>query len=52
VLRVDVAANADPGILRALVDSGFTAEEWLVRHDATHGKSKTYRLSKLPSAWL
>ena len=35
------------GIFRALLDSGFTGEEWLVREDATHGKSKTYARSEL-----
>jgi hypothetical protein len=33
-------------IFRALLDSGFTGEEWLVREDATHGKSKTYVCEK------
>lgn len=32
---------------RAFADSGFTPQEWLVRADATHGKSKTYRRSVL-----
>ena len=30
-------------ILRALIDSGYEAEEWAVREDATHSKSKTYK---------
>lgn len=29
--------------LQTLVDSGFTPREWLVRPDAVHAKSKTYR---------
>ncbi len=33
-------------ILQALIDSNFSAEEWLVREDAAHARSKTYtRLS-------
>lgn len=35
-------------VLQALVDSHFAAEEWLVRPDATHSKSKTYSRSDLP----
>lgn len=29
-------------VLHALIDSAFTADEWHVRTDATHAKSKTY----------
>jgi hypothetical protein len=32
-------------ILQALVDSHFAPEEWIVREDASHAKSKTYRRS-------
>jgi hypothetical protein len=34
------------GIFQALLDSHFVAEEWVVREDGTHGKSKTYRRSE------
>ena len=30
-------------ILQALIDSQFIADEWLIRRDATHAKSKTFR---------
>lgn len=30
-------------ILQALIDSHFVADEWLIRRDATHAKSKTFR---------
>ncbi len=30
-------------VLQALLDSEFIAEQWVVRADATHGKSKSYR---------
>ena len=30
-------------ILQALIDSHFVAHEWLIRGDATHAKSKTFR---------
>jgi hypothetical protein len=42
-----IKPSQEPGILRALLDSGFTGEEWVVRKDATHGKSKTYARSDL-----
>jgi hypothetical protein len=32
-------------VLQALVDSHFVAEEWVVREDALHAKSKTYKRS-------
>ena len=31
------------GALQPLADSRFHPQEWVVRADATHGKSKTYR---------
>ena len=40
---VSLDGSTAGGVLRPLVDSGFSAMEWLVRADATHGKSKTYR---------
>jgi hypothetical protein len=30
-------------VLQSLLDSNFVVEEWIVRRDATHSKSKTYR---------
>ena len=35
--------SAGGGVLQPLADSGFHPQEWVVRADATHGKSKTYR---------
>jgi hypothetical protein len=32
-------------VLRPLIDSDFSAKEWVVRADATHGRSKTYRIT-------
>ena len=34
------------GISRLLADSSFTPREWMIRLDATHGRSKTYRRAK------
>jgi hypothetical protein len=41
--RVSLDGSTGGGVLRPLVDSGFSAKEWVMRADATHGKSKTYR---------
>jgi hypothetical protein len=41
--RVSIVGSAAGGVLRPLVDSGFSAKEWAVRADATHGRTKTYR---------
>lgn len=38
-----ITPSADAEALRALLDSQFSAQEWRVRADATHGKSKTFR---------
>ncbi|HAB17798.1 MAG TPA: hypothetical protein DCE44_15260 [Verrucomicrobiales bacterium] len=43
---VMVMPSGDCDILEALLDSEFVGEEWLVRPDATHGKSKSYRRSE------
>jgi hypothetical protein len=40
---VSITPSRETGALRDLLDSGFSVVEWLVRADATHGKSKTYR---------
>jgi len=34
-------------VLQALVDSHFVAQEWIVRADARHAKSKTYKRSEV-----
>jgi hypothetical protein len=34
-------------VLQALLDSHFAVEEWVVREDALHAKSKTYRRSEV-----
>jgi hypothetical protein len=44
---LSITPSPDVAISRALLDSGFTAEEWLVRENACHGKSKTFPRSKL-----
>ena len=38
-----IQAFAGGGVLQSLADSRFHPQEWVVRADATHGKSKTYR---------
>ena len=38
-----IEASAGGGVLQPLADSRFHPQEWVVRADATHGKSKTYR---------
>jgi len=40
---VSLDGSTGGGVLRLLLDSGFSAKEWVVRADATHGKSKTSR---------
>lgn len=40
---VAITPSTDTETLQVLLDSKFTGEEWLVRTDATHGKSKTFR---------
>lgn len=37
----------DSEVLQALRDSHFVAKEWIIREDATHAKSKTYRRADL-----
>ena len=41
--RFDIEPSAGGRVLQSLVDSRFHPQEWVVRADATHGKSKTYR---------
>lgn len=44
---VSIRPSHSAEILQALLESEFAAEEWAVRADATHGKSKTYRRSEM-----
>jgi hypothetical protein len=37
----------DSAVLQALRDSQFVAKEWIIREDATHSKSKTYKRAYL-----
>ena len=41
--RFSIEASAGGGVLQPLVDSRFHPQEWVIRADASHGKSKTYR---------
>ena len=43
--RFTIEVSAAGGVLQPLADSKFQPQEWVVRADATHGKSKTYRLT-------
>lgn len=36
-------SRGGPAVLQSLVDSGFAGKAWIVREDADHAKSKTYR---------
>lgn len=38
-----IRPSPDNDVLQALIDSRFVAEEWAIRADATHAKSKTYK---------
>ncbi len=40
---VTIRPSPDSEVLQALVDSHFVAKEWVVREDAMHAKSKTYK---------
>jgi hypothetical protein len=42
-----VEPSAGGGVLQPLADSRFQPKEWVVRADATHGKSKTYQRTQL-----
>ena len=33
-------------VLQSLTDCNFVGSEWVIREDATHGKSKTYRRAR------
>ena len=38
-----IKPSPDCDILQALTESHFVAKEWVVRADATHARSKTYK---------
>ena len=38
-----ISPSVDCPILRALIESHFVVDEWLIRCDASHAKSKTFR---------
>ena len=42
-----IEPSAGGGALRPLADARFHPKEWVVRADATHGKSKTYRRTEV-----
>ena len=44
---VAIKASPDSEVLQALRDSHFVAKEWIIREDATHAKSKTYKRADL-----
>jgi hypothetical protein len=41
--RFTIEPSAAGGVLQPFADSRFCPQEWVVRADANHGKSKTYR---------
>jgi hypothetical protein len=41
--QVSIVPSSDTAFLQLLVDSHFGAKEWLVRENAEHAKSKTYK---------
>jgi hypothetical protein len=44
-----VRPTQNDGFLQALIDSEFAVNEWTVRADATHAKSKTYQREAKPA---
>jgi len=42
-----IEPSAGGGALRPLADAQFHPTEWVVRADATHGKSRTYRRTEV-----
>jgi hypothetical protein len=44
---VTIRPSRDAEALQALVDSRFAGREWVVREDAAHGKSKTYKRAEV-----
>jgi len=43
--RVTIASSANTPALQALHESTFVPQQWAIRRDATHAKSKTYQRS-------
>ena len=41
--KLSLEPSPATGVLQMIVDSTFTPQEWLMRPDATHAKSRTYR---------
>ena len=46
---VTIRPTKEDGVLQALSDSRFVGREWIVRENARHAKSKTYRRSDVAS---
>ena len=44
-----IKSGAKGGVLRSLLDSSFSPTEWIVRQDAAHAKSKTYKRDEIPA---
>jgi hypothetical protein len=44
---VAIMPSPDSEVLQVLKDSHFLAQEWIIREDATHAKSKTYQRADL-----
>jgi hypothetical protein len=42
-----IKPSSDSQVLQALIESQFVAKEWIVREDATHAKSKTYKRAEM-----
>jgi hypothetical protein len=47
---MEIHPAAFDGVLSELLKSGFTADQWEVREDACHAKSKTYRVADAPAS--
>jgi len=45
--QFEIEPSAGGGALQPLADARFHPREWVVRVDATHGKSRTYRRSEM-----
>jgi len=44
-----IKPGANDGVFSSLLDSNFSPMEWIVREDAAHAKSKTYKRGELPA---
>jgi hypothetical protein len=42
---VSIVPSRQVGVLQAMVDSVFIGQEWIVRDDATHARSRTFKRS-------